>query len=71
MSQVVSGITGASPIWSHTMQNLLKERADLPFSKPETIVRARASCESKYYDFFIKGQEPKLNCENIEAGKIL
>ena len=71
MSQVVSGITGASPIWSRTMQNLLKERADLPFSKPETIVRARASCESKYYDFFIKGQEPKLNCENIEAGKIL
>jgi membrane peptidoglycan carboxypeptidase len=71
MSSVVSGITGASPIWSRTMQSLLDGRSDTPFKKPDTIVRARASCESKHYEYFIKGQEPKLNCESLEAGKIL
>lgn len=71
MSRVVSGITGASPIWSRTMQSLLKDQADLPFTQPDSIVRARASCESSHFDFFIRGQEPKLNCENIENGKIL
>lgn len=71
MSRVVSGITGASPIWSRTMQSLLKDKADRPFTKPDAIVRAKASCDSKHYDYFIRGQEPKLNCEDIETGKIL
>ena len=71
MSRVVSGITGASPIWSRTMQSLLKDKADQPFTKPDAIVRARASCDSKHYDYFIRGQEPRLNCETPETGKIL
>ncbi|GAB4026509.1 MAG: hypothetical protein Fur0011_2420 [Candidatus Microgenomates bacterium] len=71
MSRVVSGVTGASPIWSRTMQSLLKDKADQPFSKPDAIVRARASCDSKHYDYFIRGQEPRLNCETPETGKIL
>ncbi|MCE7897672.1 MAG: penicillin-binding protein [bacterium] len=71
MSRVVSGITGASPIWSRTMQSLLSGKEDQPFAKPDAIVRARASCDSKHYDYFIRGQEPRLNCENPETGKIL
>ncbi|MBP9702273.1 penicillin-binding protein [Candidatus Woesebacteria bacterium] len=71
MSSVVSGITGASPIWSRTMQSLLDGRADSPFTKPDSIVRARASCESKHYEYFIRGQEPKLNCDSTETGKVL
>lgn len=71
MSRVVSGITGASPIWSRTMQSLLSGKEDQPFTKPDTIIRAKASCDSKHYDYFIRGQEPRLNCENPETGKIL
>lgn len=71
MSQVVSGITGASPIWSRTMQGLLANHPDTPFTKPESIVRARSSCEGPYYDYFIRGQEPKLNCELPDTGQIL
>lgn len=71
MNQVVSGITGASPIWSRTMQTLLKESPDVKFTKPDTIVRARASCNAAHYDYFIRGQEPKLNCESPETGQVL
>lgn len=71
MSRVVSGITGASPIWSRTMQSLLSEKEDQPFTKPDAIVRARASCDNKHYDYFIRGQEPRLNCETPETGQIL
>lgn len=71
MSRVVSGITGASPIWSRTMQSLLNGKEDQPFTKPDAIVRARASCDSKHYDYFIRGQEPRLNCDSPETGKIL
>lgn len=71
MSSVASGITGASPIWSRTMTSLLKDSTSASFTPPTTIVRAKSSCTSNVFDYFIKGQEPKLNCEVVENGQIL
>ncbi len=71
MSSVASGITGASPIWSNTITSLLKDKISSSFTTPETIVRAKSSCTNNSYDYFIKGQEPKLNCQAVETGQIL
>lgn len=71
MSSVASGITGASPIWSRTISALLKDLPSTSFDPPDTIVRAQTSCANNHYDYFIKGQEPKLNCQAIDTGQIL
>jgi penicillin-binding protein 1C len=71
MSAVASGITGASPIWSRTMTYLLKDAPSTSFTPPTTIVRAKSSCTNNAFDYFIKGQEPKLNCDVVENGQIL
>lgn len=71
MSQVTSGITGASPIWSRTMQELLKIDDSPAWSPPPTLVRARTSCETNYYDYFPAGKEPRLNCTEPNTGQIL
>lgn len=71
MSSIASGITGASPIWNRTISELLKDQSNTPFLAPTTIVKAKTSCETNHYDYFIKGLEPKLNCEKKETGEIL
>lgn len=71
MSSVASGITGASPIWSRTITSLLENTPDSNFAPPDTIVRAKSSCTTNSYDYFIKGQEPHLNCQVVETGQIL
>lgn len=64
MSSVASGITGASPIWSRTMTQLLKNKEPVSFTRPNNIVRALVSCtQPPRYDYFVKGTEPKINCE--------
>jgi len=70
MSSVASGITGASPIWSRTITELLKEQPNSPFPQPSTIVKALVSCEPKRYDYFVKGTEPKIDC-SLPPGQIL
>lgn len=70
MSSVASGITGASPIWSRTITELLKEQPNLPFPQPSTIVKALVNCEPKRYDYFVKGTEPKIDC-SLPPGQIL
>ena len=70
MSSVASGITGASPIWSRTISQLLQNEPLVPFTQPENIIKAKASCENNNYDYFIRGTEPKLDC-NKPPGQIL
>ncbi len=71
MSSVVSGITGASPIWSRTMKHILTFDDSSPFAPPSSIVKARVSCQSEQYEYFSRGKEPRLNCSNDSVGKIL
>lgn len=70
---LVSGVTGAAPIWNRMMRHLLENQQDLWPVKPDTIVSAQIcsdsgevmstredgsqSCGVAGYDYFIKGTE--------------
>jgi len=71
MSSVASGITGASPIWQRTMISLLTDSPPHSFSPPHNLVRVNTACSGPpHYEYFIKGNEPHLDCSETE-GKIL
>lgn len=74
MSSVASGITGASPIWHQTMQQLLAGTQPLSFPVPKQLV-AVAICPSTGLAYcpglcqttaktevFVPGTEPKQDC---------
>lgn len=62
MSSVASGITGASPIWAHTMQKILGG-SQSPFTRPKDIVQINLNCYGNpKYEYFIAGNIPKINC---------
>lgn len=70
MSSVVSGITGASPIWANTMVKLLDQDPATPFKIPNNITKANLSCiNQRSYEYFIQGTAPILNCAK-EIGTI-
>lgn len=56
---LVSGITGAAPIWHTIMTNLLKNTKDQPVSIPDDIVQKQCFGHTEY---FIKGSENTVNC---------
>ncbi|MEK7551364.1 MAG: transglycosylase domain-containing protein [Patescibacteria group bacterium] len=72
MSGVVSGVTGAAPIWNDIMSYLLKGKKPEAVSKPTDVVQKQVcsdtgalppaegsgSCPTKL-EYFIKGSEPK------------
>lgn len=73
MSGIVSGLTGAAPIWNKLMTDLLKDQdPKSPPKPPDVVTRAicnnsgqlppqegqEASCATRY-EYFIKGKEPK------------
>lgn len=72
MSQVASGITGASPIWNKIMILLLKDRPEHRFAKPENLVEVQIctltgqlacnGCPAKT-EYFLPGSEPKIACK--------
>ncbi|MFH1244664.1 MAG: transglycosylase domain-containing protein [bacterium] len=71
MSSVASGITGASPIWAHTMKNLLKDFPNTGFQPPKSLVRVNVSCSPPpRYEYFIPGTAPKIDCSPM-PGSIL
>lgn len=71
MSSVASGITGASPIWARTMKKIISEQPVTPFTPPKNMIRVNVSCSNiPKYEFFIKGTEPKINC-NEQDGSLL
>jgi len=72
MSSVASGITGASPIWHNTMQNLLTDSPPHKFSIPANLIKVNLSCTTTpHYDYFIPGTEPHINCSPKPNGEIL
>jgi len=75
---LVSGVTGAAPIWHDIITQVLADQPDEWPNKPENIIglqvcnltgllpTADQGCETRY-EFFIKGQEPKPET-NIKRG---
>lgn len=59
-----SGITGAAPIWNRVMSYLLKNytNGNHWYKKPENIIEKVCFFGKKEY--FIKGTENQVNCEN-------
>ncbi|OGH05159.1 MAG: hypothetical protein A2W22_05815 [Candidatus Levybacteria bacterium RBG_16_35_11] len=73
MSGLVSGITGAAPIWHDIMSELLKNRSPEPTQRPSNVIQ-KVVCSSGYqslgdqkdqcqgrFEYFIKGTEPFAN----------
>lgn len=54
--QLVSGITGAAPIWHEVMAELLKDKLNEVMPKPESVVSV--PCYYGREEFFIKGTQP-------------
>lgn len=81
MSQVASGITGASPIWARVMKNLLSERVTHSFSRPSELIKLSICKETNtlyctgcpsppLVEYYVPGTEPRSTC-NFDEGKIL
>ena len=72
MSQVASGITGASPIWNKIMTHLLKDQPDQEFPPPANLVKVAvcpftntlpcAGCPVQE-EWFEAGHEPTTHCD--------
>ena len=68
MSGLVSGITGAAPIWHDIMENLLKGKPPQPFQRPLSVIQKAIcsdtgsipgkdnSCKTRF-EYFIRGTE--------------
>jgi len=73
MSGLVSGITGAAPIWNDIMTYVLKGKPQEPISRPSSVIQKQvcsdtgllpqtegsgSSCSTRL-EYFIKGTEPR------------
>ena len=69
---LVSGITGAAPMWNEMMTNLVKDMPDRVWAAPSDLVPVQicatngmltcANCPRTVTEYFMKGQEPKQAC---------
>lgn len=73
MSNVTSGITGASPIWNKIMHTQLSEEHPSVFSVPSNLEAASicastgrppcdGSCQPSYTEYFLPGTRPTPQC---------
>ncbi|MDZ7586289.1 MAG: transglycosylase domain-containing protein [Patescibacteria group bacterium] len=80
MSQVVSGITGASPIWNKIMTLLLQDQPTQTFTPPVDIIKlnictitgqlACDGCPTKA-EYFAADTEPKQRCSSEQIKTML
>lgn len=81
MSNIASGITGASPIWAKIFTYILEQNPDQKTdSIPENLVKVPVciftgtltcdGCPTKY-EYFEKGKEPKVKCNPETIQKYL
>lgn len=69
---LASGITGAAPIWNEIMSEILKDKPDEEFPRPEGMVEIEVCevngllpcdrCPKVVKQFFVPGQEPTKKC---------
>ncbi|KKS32699.1 MAG: Penicillin-binding protein, 1A family [Candidatus Amesbacteria bacterium GW2011_GWA2_42_12] len=80
MSYVASGVTGASPIWRHIMDELIKKYPSSGFTPPPDLIKVNIctitgelTCEGcpTRTDFFVPGTEPKTSCSPENIKKII
>ncbi|OGH39119.1 MAG: hypothetical protein A3B44_01700 [Candidatus Levybacteria bacterium RIFCSPLOWO2_01_FULL_38_21] len=76
MSGLVSGITGAAPIWHDIMENLLKGKPAQPFQRPLSIIQKAVcsdtgsvpgkdnACKTRF-EYFIRGTESGLKANAL------
>ena len=76
MSGLVSGITGAAPIWHIIMANLLEGRPAQPFQRPLSVIQKAVcsdtgsisgkdnSCKTRF-EYFIRGTESSLKAGGL------
>lgn len=72
MSRVASGITGATPIWRKTIDNLLLNQPNTGWEKPESVIQTNIclttgtlpcdGCPQTTTEYFLKGTEPTTHC---------
>ncbi len=72
MSRVASGVTGATPIWRKTIDNLLFNSPNTEWKKPESVVQTTIcqttgtlpcdGCPQITTEYFLKGTEPTTHC---------
>lgn len=80
MSAVASGVTGASPIWHNIITAILKDKQNVGFTKPDSVVvsdicavnglLACEGCPSRK-EVFITGTQPKNRCDTAQIQKII
>lgn len=65
--RIASGVTGASPIWNRIMKEVLKDKKNEEFEKPENVVAVEIDTlgggqpidgQPKRVEYFTKGTEP-------------
>lgn len=81
MSQVASGITGASPIWAKIFNTILASHPQATTLQPPNnlvkvpicILTGTLTCTGcpTRIDYFIKGQEPKTTCDPADIQRRL
>jgi penicillin-binding protein 1C len=64
----VSGVSGAGPIWNEFMREVLKDKPELPFERPDGLVQAEVCalsgllptpyCPQRRVEWFIRGTVP-------------
>ncbi|OGY16311.1 MAG: hypothetical protein A3H88_02740 [Candidatus Blackburnbacteria bacterium RIFCSPLOWO2_02_FULL_44_9] len=59
MAYVASGVTGATPIWHNTFQNLLKDKASKDWEKPQGVVKTTICGKTEY---FLEGTQTTYPC---------
>jgi membrane carboxypeptidase/penicillin-binding protein len=80
MSGLVSGITGAAPIWNDIMSHLLKDKTPEPMSRPSSVIQksicsdtgllppppgSGTSCPTRF-EYFIRGTEPTMGAPSAQ-----
>ena len=80
MSGLVSGITGAAPIWNDIMSHLLKDKTPEPMSRPSSVIQksicsdtgllppppgSGTSCPTRF-EYFIRGTEPTMGVPSAQ-----
>ena len=76
---LASGVTGAAPIWNRIIRELLKDKKDEPFTKPDSVIEMEIDAYGggtpvdgmpKRKEFFIKGTEPNAKGSMYQRVKV-
>jgi len=81
MSQIASGVTGASPIWAKIVNHMIHTNPVISkINQPENLVKVSictitgtltcSGCPTKT-DYYVKGTEPRTACNPEEIARIL